>query len=266
MTAGGGTGPGRAAAPGPALFPVPGREKTSPARRAGASMPAAARCPGLLLPGPRGPGTASCPGAGLAHAERLSFGDHHDGVVQEAVQEADGGSVLGQEPAPLLEGPVGADAEGAALVGSGDEPEQQLGAGVVEWREPDLVDDDEVGTQDGLDDAADGVVGQPAVERLDELGGGEVADPVAGLDGRDAERDEAVGLAGADGYPRFQLDRAMFSQVASLLRLMRRYFVVEGCGFQPSRVSSRRSSRFSPWACSSAARRAAFSSRCCFLR
>src|SRR6266568_937443 len=50
-----------------------------------------------------------------------------------------------------------------------------------------------------------------------------------------------------------RLVRAMFSQVISLLRLMRRYFVVEGCRFGPRRVSSRRSSRFSPWACSSAA-------------
>ena len=56
------------------------------------------------------------------------------------------------------------------------------------------------------------------------------------------------------------------SQVISLLRLMCRYFVVAGCGFQPRRVSWRRSSRFSPWACSSAARRAWVSSRCCFLR
>ena len=32
------------------------------------------------------------------------------------------------------------DAERAALVGGGDEPEQQLGAGVVEGREPDFVD------------------------------------------------------------------------------------------------------------------------------
>ena len=61
-------------------------------------------------------------------------------MVQEAVEQADGGGVLGQEPAPLVEGPMRADPEGAALVGGGDEPEQQLGAGVVEWREPDLVD------------------------------------------------------------------------------------------------------------------------------
>jgi hypothetical protein len=31
----------------------------------------------------------------LAHAERLAFGDHDDAVVQETVEEADGGGVLG---------------------------------------------------------------------------------------------------------------------------------------------------------------------------
>jgi phenylpyruvate tautomerase PptA (4-oxalocrotonate tautomerase family) len=38
------------------------------------------------------------------------------GVVQEPVEQADGGGVLGQEPAPLVEGPVGGDAQGAAFV------------------------------------------------------------------------------------------------------------------------------------------------------
>ena len=79
---------------------------------------------------------SSCPGPGLAHAERLSFGDHDDGVVQEPVEQADGGGVLGQEASPLVEGPVGADTEGAALVGCGDEPEQQLGARVVQGANP----------------------------------------------------------------------------------------------------------------------------------
>jgi hypothetical protein len=55
------------------------------------------------------------------------------------------------------------------LVGGGDEAEQELGAGVVEQSEADLVDQDEVGAQDVLDDATDGVVGQAAVEGLDWL-------------------------------------------------------------------------------------------------
>src|SRR5690348_1562068 len=119
--------------------------------------------------------------------------------MQQPVEQADGGGVLGQEPAPLVEGPVGGDAQGAAFVGGGDEPEQQLGAGVVEGGEPDLVADDQVVAQQGVDDAADAVVGQAAVEGLDQLRGGEVADPVPDRDGGVPERDEQVGLAGAGG-------------------------------------------------------------------
>ena len=98
---------------------------------------------------------------------------------------------------PQVEGPVGSDPEGAAFVGGGDEPEQQLGTGVVERGEAEFVDDDQVVAEQVLDDAADGVVGQGPVEGLDEVGGGEVADLVPGVDGGDAERDQDVGLAGA---------------------------------------------------------------------
>ena len=100
---------------------------------------------------------------------------------------------------------MGGDAEGAAFVGGGDEPEQQLGAGVVERGEADLVDDDQVVAEQGVDDLADGVVGQAAVEGLDEVGGGEVADPVPGVDGGEAERDEEVALAGAGGSDEAQV-------------------------------------------------------------
>ena len=61
-------------------------------------------------------------------------------MVQQPVQQADGGGVLGQEPAPGLEGPVAGDAQGAAFVGGRDHTEQQLRAGVIQRREPDLVD------------------------------------------------------------------------------------------------------------------------------
>jgi hypothetical protein len=61
-------------------------------------------------------------------------------VVEESVEQADRGGVFGQEPAPLLEGPVAGDGEAAAFVGGGDEAEQQLGAVVVEGCEPDFID------------------------------------------------------------------------------------------------------------------------------
>ena len=140
-------------------------------------------------------GTASGSTTPVSTEDRLrSLHDHDDRVVQEAVEQADGGGVLGQEPAPLVEGPMRADAQGTPFVGGGDEPEQQLGAGVVERGEAHFIDDDQVVAEQVLDDAADGVVGQTAVEGFGEIGGGEVADLVACCDGSDAERDQAVGF------------------------------------------------------------------------
>ena len=52
---------------------------------------------------------------------------------------------------------------------------------------PSSSTDDQVVAEQGVDDPADGVVGQAPVEGFDEVGGGEVADPVAGVDGGDAE-------------------------------------------------------------------------------
>src|SRR6266568_906399 len=106
-----------------------------------------------------------------------------------------------------------------------------------------------------------GDLGSLALQHLLSLGGNPgLGVGVTGLEERPGRFPQVFQLSTV------RLVRAMFSQVISLLRLMRRYFVVEGCRFGPRRVSSRRSSRFSPWACSSAARRAAVSLRCCFFR
>ena len=89
---------------------------------------------------------------------------------------------------------MGCDAEGSSLVGGGDEPEQELGTGVVQRGESELVDQDEVVAEQGVDDLADRVVGESSVEGLDQVGGGEVPDPMPGFDGGDPEPDEGVGL------------------------------------------------------------------------
>ncbi len=44
--------------------------------------------------------------AGLLHAVGVAVGGDDDGVVEEAVEKADGGGVFGDEPAPVFEGPV----------------------------------------------------------------------------------------------------------------------------------------------------------------
>ncbi len=106
----------------------------------------------------------------MHHPVGVAVGDHGVAVVQEPVEHADGGGVFGQEPTPGLEGPVGSDAEGSAFVGCGDEPEEELCAGVVQRREAEFVDQDDVVAKQVVDDLADGVVGQSPVEGLDEFG------------------------------------------------------------------------------------------------
>ena len=142
---------------------------------------------------------------GVFHAVGLAVGDDDGGVVQEAVEDADGGGLLGQESAPLFEGPVRADGQGSAFVGAGDEPEQQLSAGVIERGEAEFVEDDQIDAEQGFDDLADGVVGQAAVEGFDEVGGGEVTDLVPGVDRGDTEADQGVRLAGPGGSDNRQI-------------------------------------------------------------
>jgi hypothetical protein len=100
----------------------------------------AGKCPRSLAGIDVSSGAVTSLVSGVAHSERLTVGDDDTGVMQEPVQDAGGGGVLGQKPAPLLEGPMGGYGQGAAFVGGGHKPEQQLGAGVIERGEPDLID------------------------------------------------------------------------------------------------------------------------------
>jgi hypothetical protein len=120
-------------------------------------------------------------------------------VVEEAVDQGDRGSLVGQETAPIIEGPVAGNAEAAALVGSGDKAEEELAAGGVEGSEAELVDEDQVRAEKVVDDPSDRVVGEAAVEGLDEVGGSDVADAMTGRDGGVAECDQQMRLAGPGG-------------------------------------------------------------------
>lgn len=87
-------------------------------------------------------------------------------MVQQAVEQGHGRGLVGQEPPPVLKGPVAGDGERPAFVSGGHKAEQQLRASVVERGEAELVDHDHVGTQDLFDDPANRVVGQAPVEGL----------------------------------------------------------------------------------------------------
>ena len=55
--------------------------------------------------------------------------------MEEAVEHGDGGGVVGQEAAPLVERPVAGHAQAAALVGGSHEAEEELAAVGVEGRD-----------------------------------------------------------------------------------------------------------------------------------
>jgi hypothetical protein len=56
--------------------------------------------------------------------------------------------------------------------------------------EPDFVDQEQIVAQHDVDGFADGVVGQAAVEGVGQVGGGEVATFVPGVDDGDVEGDQ----------------------------------------------------------------------------
>ena len=51
-----------------------------------------------------------------------------------------------------------------------------MAAGIVEWSKPQFVNQNQLVAQQTADDLADGVVGQAAVQRLDQIAGDDVAD------------------------------------------------------------------------------------------
>ena len=64
--------------------------------------------------------------------------------MEETVQKRHRGRVFRQEATPLLEGSVARDAEAAPLIGGGYEAKAELPAGVVQRREAELVNHDQV--------------------------------------------------------------------------------------------------------------------------
>jgi hypothetical protein len=99
--------------------------------------------------------------------------------------------VLGQESAPVVEEPMRGDGQGPSFVGGRDEAEMELGAGVVQRVEAHFV---KIVAQQRIDGLADGVVGQSPVQGLDQVGCGEVPDPVPGLGGGLAKGNQRMRL------------------------------------------------------------------------
>ena len=135
----------------------------------------------------------------LLHPVGVARRDDRHRVVEQAVEQRHRGGVLGQEAAPGLERPVGRDSQAAALVGGGHEPEQVLGADIVEGREPEVVRRSRGRPAGGPSMSRPTLLSASPVERLREGGRGE---------GR-----------GPGSRPRRRHGRARSTYVTSLFRL-----------------------------------------------
>ena len=64
-------------------------------------------------------------------------------TVRETVEECSGEPLRAEDFGPLVEGKVGRDQYGATLVALAEDLEEQLGSGLGQGHEAELVDDDE---------------------------------------------------------------------------------------------------------------------------
>ena len=100
---------------------------------------------------------------------------------------------------------MGSDGDGASFVGGRYQAEEELAAGVIERRESDFVEDEEVVPAEYFDGFPDGVIGGCPVEVFDKVDGGEVADFVAGCHCGVSEGDQVMRFPGAGGADEAQV-------------------------------------------------------------
>ena len=100
-----------------------------------------------------------------------------------------------QDLRPIGEGEVRRYDDRGVFVELADEMEQQLRAGLAERQIAEFVDDDEVMTQQGLDDAAAPSGGLFLFELIDQIDEIEEAAARSGADDRGGGRDRQVGLS-----------------------------------------------------------------------
>ena len=116
------------------------------------------------------------------------------GVEGEPVDDGGGEAGVGEGAAPFGERGVAGAGDGGFLLAGGDDLEQQLGAARVEVDVADLVEAEQVQAGVAADDAGELFVVGGLDQFVDQRGGGDVADPAAGLGGGGSQPDEQVGL------------------------------------------------------------------------
>jgi hypothetical protein len=137
-------------------------------------------------------------GSSFFHPERLTRRDDDDRVMQQAIEKRSRRGLNRQEVTPLLEWPVARQTQAAMFIRGGHETEQQLGTGLIQGCEAQLIDQDQVVAEYGVDELANGIVGESAIEGLDQIGGDEIPHPQASLDRAIPHANQAVAFARAN--------------------------------------------------------------------
>ena len=90
--------------------------------------------------------------------------------MQEPVEDGGGDHLVAEDLAPLRDHLIGGDEHAAALVATGDELEEEVGAAPLEGQVPELIDDEELRFREEADLVGETSLGLGLGERADELG------------------------------------------------------------------------------------------------
>ena len=125
------------------------------------------------------------------HTEACALDKDDFGVVEKAVEDGGGnGAVAIEDGGPLLEGFVGGEHDGAALVALADDLEEEVGAALIDGKITDLVKD-----KDGWGE----IFTQLGFENTFVLGGGERVDHVDSVGEENGFSAQACGVSKGRG-------------------------------------------------------------------
>ena len=116
--------------------------------------------------------------------------------MSEAVQQGAGQPLRAEDLGPLVEGQVGGDQDRPSLVSLAEDLEEELRAGLGEWDEAKLVDDEQLDPCQLLLEVEQSSLVGGLVQLVDQRGGGGEADRQPPLAGGEPQTEGHVGLAG----------------------------------------------------------------------
>ena len=118
-----------------------------------------------------------------------------DSCLEEAVEDGPGDSRIPEDLAPILQGAVGGEDDGAPLVAAGERREEVLGGGGRQAAHARVFDNQEVHLPEAADELPAGAGSLGLSQVLDQVEGGATEGGLAGLDGGQGEAEGAAQAA-----------------------------------------------------------------------